>query len=67
MIKRTKIVATISDKKCDAEFIRELYQEGVNVVRINSAHLNIEGALKIITNVIFGFIHIFYAHLINRL
>jgi pyruvate kinase len=51
MIKRTKIVATISDKKCDPEFIRELYQEGVNVVRINSAHLNIEGALKIITNV----------------
>jgi pyruvate kinase len=51
MIKRTKIVATISDKRCDPEFIRELYQEGVNVVRINSAHLNIEGALKIISNV----------------
>ncbi len=51
MIKRTKIVATISDKNCDPGFIRELYQEGVNVVRINSAHLNIEGALKIITNV----------------
>ncbi len=51
MNKRTKIVATISDKRCDPEFISELYQEGVNVVRINSAHLNIEGALKIISNV----------------
>ncbi len=51
MNKRTKIVATISDKRCEPEFIGELYKEGVNVVRINSAHLNIEGALKIISNV----------------
>ncbi|HNR41575.1 MAG TPA: pyruvate kinase [Bacteroidales bacterium] len=51
MNKRTKIVATISDKRCDPEFIAELYREGVNVVRINSAHLNLEGALKIIGNV----------------
>lgn len=51
MIKRTKIVATISDKRCDEEFIRELWKEGLNVVRINSAHLEIEGALRIIENV----------------
>jgi pyruvate kinase len=50
MFKRTKIVATISDKRCDPEFIKELWQEGVNVIRINSAHLNIEGALRIINN-----------------
>jgi pyruvate kinase len=48
--KRTKIVATISDKRCDTEFIRELYGEGMDVIRINSAHLNIEGALSIIRN-----------------
>ena len=48
--KRTKIVATISDKKCDTGFIRELYKEGMDVIRINSAHLNIEGALTIIRN-----------------
>lgn len=48
--KKTKIVATISDKRCDTEFIRDLYNEGMNVVRINSAHLEIEGALKIINN-----------------
>jgi pyruvate kinase len=48
--KRTKIVATISDKRCDAGFIGELYKEGMDVIRINSAHLDIEGALRIIKN-----------------
>lgn len=51
MSKATKIVATISDKRCDVDFIRELYIEGMNVVRMNSAHLNREGFLKIIHNV----------------
>jgi pyruvate kinase len=49
--KRTKIVATISDRNCGPAFIRELYDEGMDVVRINSAHLNLEGAQKIIDNV----------------
>ena len=49
--KRTKIVATISDKNCEPGFIKELYEAGMDVVRINSAHLNIDGALKIIRNV----------------
>lgn len=48
--KRTKIVATISDKNCETGFIRQLFDAGMNVIRINSAHLNIEGALKIIKN-----------------
>ena len=48
--KRTKIVATISDKNCEPEFIKELYDAGMDVIRINSAHLNIEGALRIIKN-----------------
>jgi pyruvate kinase len=48
--KRTKIVATISDKRCDPEFIRKLFEEGMDVIRINSAHLDIEGALMIIEN-----------------
>ena len=48
--KRTKIVATISDKNCEPDFIKELYDAGMNVIRINSAHLDIEGALKIIKN-----------------
>jgi pyruvate kinase len=48
--KRTKIVATISDKNCEPGFIKELYDAGMNVIRINSAHLDIEGALRIINN-----------------
>ena len=48
--KRTKIVATISDKNCEPDFIKELYEAGMNVIRINSAHLDIEGALRIIKN-----------------
>ncbi len=51
MTKFTKIIATISDKRCDEDFIRQLYNEGMNVVRMNSAHLQREGFLKIINNV----------------
>jgi pyruvate kinase len=49
--KRTKIVATISDMNCEAEFIKELYDAGMDVVRLNSAHLKIENALRIIKNI----------------
>lgn len=48
--KRTKIVATISDKNCEPEFLRKLYMAGMDVVRINSAHLDPEGAEKIVLN-----------------
>jgi pyruvate kinase len=48
--KRTKIVATISDKNCSPDFIRELFEAGMDVVRINSAHLTVEGAIQIIKN-----------------
>ena len=47
-MKKTKIVASISDLNCSEEFIRELYENGMNVVRINSAHQSFEGALKIV-------------------
>ncbi len=49
--KSTKIVATISDKCCEVSFLREMYAEGMNVVRMNSAHLQRDGFLKIINNV----------------
>lgn len=49
--KQTKIVATISDLKCDAEFIRELHDSGVDVVRLNTAHQSQEDTLKVICNV----------------
>ena len=42
-MKQTKIVASISDLHCDQEFIRSLYDAGMNVVRMNTAHANREG------------------------
>ena len=51
MNKFTKIVATISDKRCDVEFLRQLHANGMNVVRMNSAHLQEEGFRKIVENV----------------
>lgn len=48
--KRTKIIATISDKNCEPQFLRKLYMAGMDVVRINSAHLDPEGAEKIVLN-----------------
>ena len=50
-IKHTKIVATISDKHCEPEFLQELYDAGMNVVRINTAHQTTDTALKIVNNV----------------
>ncbi|MDE6811152.1 MAG: pyruvate kinase [Muribaculaceae bacterium] len=50
MKKFTKIVATISDKRCDVDFIRSLADAGINVVRMNSAHLDYDGFRKIVEN-----------------
>ncbi|MDE6696016.1 MAG: pyruvate kinase [Muribaculaceae bacterium] len=50
MHKFTKIVATVSDKRCDVEFIKQLAAAGVNVVRMNSAHLEWDGFKKIVDN-----------------
>jgi len=49
--KFTKIVASVSDLRCEVDFIQQLYDEGVNVVRMNSAHLQYDGAIKIVNNV----------------
>lgn len=51
MLKKTKIVASISDLRCDTEFIRDLFNAGMNVVRMNTAHANREGFEKLIANV----------------
>ena len=50
-MKKTKIICTISDIRCEEDFIRELHENGMNVVRINSAHANLEGAQRIVDNV----------------
>ncbi len=48
--KKTKIICTVSDKNCSVEFIDTLYREGMNVVRINSAHTTLESSLPIVQN-----------------
>ena len=39
MLKQTKIVASISDQRCEVEFIRDLFKAGMNVVRMNTCLL----------------------------
>ena len=46
--KKTKIICTIADNRCDEGFIRQLYENGMNVVRINSAHASLDGAQMVV-------------------
>ncbi len=50
-MKQTKIVASISDRRCDVDFIRKLFFAGINVVRMNTAHATPDGIRTIIKNV----------------
>lgn len=50
MLKHTKIVATVSDQRCDIEFIDALYKAGMNVVRLNTAHMAEEGLSRVVNN-----------------
>ena len=49
-MKQTKIVASISDRRCDEQFIKQLFDAGMNVVRMNTAHATPEGIREIINN-----------------
>lgn len=51
MMKQTKIVATISDLRCEVDFLKKLISAGVNVVRLNSAHMDEAGMDKVIDRV----------------
>lgn len=50
-MKQTKIVASISDRRCSEDFIRSLFNAGMNIVRMNTAHASEEGIREIINNV----------------
>lgn len=50
-MRRTKIVATLSDFKSDINFIQVLFDAGMNVARLNTAHLGLEGGKKLIDNI----------------
>jgi len=45
---KTKIIATISSLNVSPEFIDRLFKAGMNVVRLNTAHMSHEDALKVI-------------------
>ena len=51
LLKQTKIVAYISDRRCDVDFIKQLFEAGMNVVRMNTAHASSEGFEALIANV----------------
>ncbi len=48
--KFTKIVTTISDIRCDVDFLRKLHEAGMNVVRCNTAHMTTESINAILNN-----------------
>lgn len=49
--KQTKIIATISDRRCDLEFLRTMHDAGVDVIRLNTAHQTPKDTLKVIKNI----------------
>lgn len=50
-MKKTKVVATLSDFRCTEEFVARLFDAGMDVVRINTAHVTEEGAARIVETV----------------
>ena len=51
MPRKTKIIATISDLYCQSDFLKALHQAGMDVVRLNTAHMTHDSAMKVITAV----------------
>lgn len=49
--KQTKIICTIAGQKCEQDFIRKLYKNGMNVARLNTAHITTEQAAEIVQNI----------------
>lgn len=50
-MRQTKIVATISDQRCDKAFIESLFNAGMNVARINTAHISKESGKILVDNI----------------
>ena len=49
--KQTKIICTLAVNRCDSDFIAQLVENGMDVVRLNTAHLSIQDAEKIVANI----------------
>jgi len=50
-VKQTKIICTIASNRCDPDFIRQLHDEGMNVARLNTAHMSIAEAETVVANI----------------
>lgn len=50
-MKKTKIIATISNNMCDIPLLEQMFAAGMNVVRLNTAHQTPEQALHVVNNV----------------
>lgn len=51
MKKLTKILATISNDRCDVEFLKQLYDAGMDAVRLNTAHQMPEETIRVVQKV----------------
>lgn len=49
--KQTKIICTIAGDRCDPDFIQQLVDTGMNVARLNTAHITTAEAETIIANI----------------
>jgi len=50
-LRKTKIIATVSNLNCSPDFIGRLHKAGVNVVRLNTAHMTHADALEVVENI----------------
>ncbi len=50
-LKKTKIIATISNNNCEPDFLESLYWAGMNAVRLNTAHQTPEEALVVVNKI----------------
>ncbi len=49
--KQTKIICTIAGNRCEPAFIRQLFDAGMNMARLNTAHITTQEAETIVANI----------------
>jgi pyruvate kinase len=49
--KQTKIVATIADNRCEKSFLTQLFHQGVDVFRLNTAHQPLETVGEVVKTI----------------
>ncbi len=50
-MKQTKIICTIAHNRSEREFIQQLYDAGMNVARLNTAHISLAEADTLLANI----------------